>query len=80
MLIVKRPRLRLMLRVKKIQAEINQKRDQLSAENGLRRQKMLVESNAALEKDKLQADLKRDTKFQQVQQKERDRAMAAQRN
>jgi len=41
---------------------------------------MLVESNAALEKDKLQADLKRDTKFQQVQQKERDRAMAAQRN
>ena len=50
----------------------------MSAENELTRQKMLVESNAALEKDKLQADLKRDMEFQQVQQKERDRAMAAQ--
>jgi len=38
---------------------------------------MLVDTNAAVLKEKLQADLKKDLEFQQIQQKERNRAVAA---
>jgi len=56
----------------------NQKREQTMAENEIKRQKMLVDTTAAVLKEKLQADLKKDLEFQQIQQKERDRAVAAQ--
>jgi len=56
----------------------NQKREQMMAENEIKRQKMLVDTNAAVLKEKMQADLKKDLEFQQIQQKERDRAVAAQ--
>ena len=39
------------------------------AENEIKRQKMLVDTNAAVLKEKLQADLKKDLEFQQIQQK-----------
>jgi len=42
------------------------------------REKILVETNAALLKEKLQVDLQKDIEFQRFQQKERDRAIAAQ--
>ena len=48
------------------------------AENEIKRQKMLVDTNAAVLKEKLQADLKKDLEFQQIQQKERGRARVAQ--
>jgi len=48
--------------------------DQANAE----REKMLVETNATLLKEKLQVDLQKDMEFQRSQQKERDRAIAAQ--
>ena len=48
------------------------------AENEIKRQKMLVDTNAAVLKEKLQADLKKDLEFQQIQQKERGRAVVAQ--
>jgi len=48
--------------------------DQANAE----REKMLVETIATLLKEKLQVDLQKDMEFQRSQQKERDRAIAAQ--
>jgi len=55
----------------------NQKWEHMMAENEIKRQKMSVDTNAAVLKEKLQADLKKDLEFQQIQQK-RDRAVAVQ--
>jgi len=55
----------------------NQKWEHMMAENEIKTQKMSVDTNAAVLKEKLQADLKKDLEFQQIQQK-RDRAVAVQ--
>jgi len=48
------------------------------AENEFKRQKMVVDTNAALQRERMQVDLQKDIEFQQSQQKERDRAIVAQ--
>jgi len=58
--------------------QANAEREKMMAENELKRQTLLVETNAALLKEKMRADLQKDMEFQRSQQKERDRAIAAQ--
>ena len=48
------------------------------AENEFKRQKMVVDTNAALQRERMQVDLQKDIEFQQSEQKERDRAIVAQ--
>jgi len=48
------------------------------AENEFKRQKMVVDTNATLQRERMQVDLQKDIEFQQSQQKERDRAIVAQ--
>jgi len=68
----------LLIQLKLNADQINAEHERMMAENDLKRQKMLVETNAALLEEKLQVDLQRDIEFQQTQQKERNRAVAAQ--
>jgi len=68
----------LLIQLKLNADQINTEREIMMAENDLKRQKMLVETNAALLEEKLQVDLQRDIEFQQAQEKERNRAVAAQ--
>jgi len=68
----------LLIQLKLNADQINAEREIMMAENDLKRQKMLVETNAALLEEKLQVDLQRDIEFQQAQEKERNRAVAAQ--
>jgi len=68
----------LLIQLKLNADQINAEHERMMAENDLKRQKMLVETNAALLEEKLQVDLQRDIEFQQAQQKERNRAVAAQ--
>jgi len=56
----------------------NAERERVIAENEFKRQKLFLDTNAAIQRDKMQADLQKDIEFQQSQQKERDRAIAAQ--
>jgi len=56
----------------------NAERERVIAENEFKRQKLFVDTNAAIQRDKMQVDLQKDIEFQQFQQKERDRAIAAQ--
>jgi len=56
----------------------NAERERVIAENEFKRQKLFVDTDAAIQRDKMQADLQKDIEFQQSQQKERDRAIAAQ--
>ena len=56
----------------------NAERERVVAENEFKRQKMFVDTNAAIQREKMQADLPKDTEFQQSQQKERYSAIAAQ--
>ena len=56
----------------------NLAREQMLIQTNAEREKILVETNAALLKEKLQVDLQKDIEFQRFQQKERDRAIAAQ--
>ena len=48
------------------------------AENEFKRQKMVVDTNATLQRERMQVDLQKDIEFQQSQQKERDRVIVAQ--
>jgi len=57
--------------------QANAEREKMMAENELKRQTLLVETNAAFLKEKIQADLQKDMEVQRSQQKERDKAIAA---
>ena len=57
--------------------QANAEREKMMAENELKRQTLLVETNAAFLKEKMQADLQKDMEVQRSQQKERDKAIAA---
>ena len=68
----------LLSRMKTDADRTNAERERVIAENEFKRQKLFVDINAAIQRDKMQADLQKDIEFQQSQQKERDRAIAAQ--
>jgi len=68
----------LLIRMKTDADRTNAARERVIAENEFKRQKMFVDTNAAIQRDKMQAGLQKDIEFQQSQQKERDRAIAAQ--
>ena len=68
----------LLIRMKIDADRTNAEREIVIAENEFKRQKLFVDTNAAIQRDKMQADLQKDIELQQSQQKERDRAIAAQ--
>jgi len=68
----------LLIRMKTDADRTNAERERAVAENEFKRQKMSVDTNAAIQREKMQADLQKDIEYQQFQQKERDRAIAAQ--
>ena len=68
----------LLIRMKTDADRTNADREIVIAENEFKRQKLFLDTNAAIQRDKMQADLQKDIEFQQSQQKERDRAIAAQ--
>jgi len=70
--------LQLLVQLKLNADQANAEREKMMAENDLKRQRLLVETNAALLQEKMRADLQKDMEVQRFQQKERDRAIAAQ--
>ena len=68
----------LLVQLKLISDQADAEREKMMAENELKRQTLLVETNAALLKEKLQVDLQKDMEVQRSPQKERDKAIAAQ--
>jgi len=68
----------LLIRMKTDADRTNAERKRVIAENEFKRQKLFLDTNAAIQRDKMQADLQKDIKFQQSQQKESNRAIAAQ--
>ena len=68
----------LLIRMKTDADRTNAERERVVTENDFKRQKMFVDTNAAIQREKMQADLQKDIEYQQFQQKERDKAIAAQ--
>jgi len=68
----------LLIRMKTDADRTNAERERVVAENEFKRQKMFVDTNAAIQREKMQADLPKDIEFQQSHRKERYRAIAAQ--
>jgi len=57
----------LLIRMKTDADRTNAERERVIAENELKRQKLFVDTNAAIQRDKMQADLQKDIEFQQSQ-------------
>ena len=64
----------LLIRMKTDADRTNAERERVVAENEFKRQKMFVDTNAAIQREKMQADLPKDIEFQQSQQKLRELA------